>query len=50
MYLYHPGSNNNNNSQLPCFLYFHGGGWTIGEPLAYDAFMMKICENTSNMY
>ena len=43
--MYHPGNNNNNNnSQLPCFLYFHGGGWTIGSPKAYDAFMMKICE------
>ena len=27
----------------PCFLYAHGGGWTLGEPKAYDNFVRKVC-------
>ena len=27
----------------PCFLYAHGGGFTLGEPKVYDSFVRKVC-------
>ncbi|MBL4893782.1 MAG: alpha/beta hydrolase [Emcibacter sp.] len=47
--IYHPGGGTTSSS-LPVILFFHGGGWSLGDVDSYDSLVRSLCVSSGAIY
>ncbi|PCI34455.1 MAG: esterase [Alphaproteobacteria bacterium] len=47
--IYHPGGDSV-SSLLPIVVFFHGGGWSLGDVAAYDSLVRSLCVLSGTIY
>ncbi len=47
--IYHPGEKDRSDS-LPVVVFFHGGGWSLGDVDSYDSLIHSLCSSSRAIY